>query len=252
MLEVLVTGRTRRELLRLLWGKGVADSVSGLARQMGAGFSATYRELEAMRTTQLVRCERAGNQLVYRANFEHPHGKLLGQLARLAPTPDRPTDDGETRAWLRAVGAPLVCPPAKQHPPLETVLASALELAHRDATVARVLPLVLWRRRLEWDPARLVAEATRRNERHALGCFLELTGKLGHDPALVATAQRLRDRRRTRTRPFFVNDRGQHALAAARRNTPAVVRRWGYLMNMDLHVFSSLFAKFNPVPSTHQ
>jgi hypothetical protein len=33
------------------------------------------------------------------------------------------------------------------------------------------------------------------------------------------------------------------ALAAARKNTPRVARRWGYLMNMGLDSFASAFAK---------
>jgi hypothetical protein len=33
------------------------------------------------------------------------------------------------------------------------------------------------------------------------------------------------------------------ALALARKRTPALARRWGYLMNMDMESFASAFGK---------
>jgi hypothetical protein len=128
-------------------------------------------------------------------------------------------------------------------PPLEEVLAEALALSHQDATVALVLPLVLWRHRNRLDHGRLVRDATQRDERQALGFFLELAGRLGRDPGLASLAEHLRDQRRTRTRPFFARAQGRMALALARRRTPALALRWGYLMNMDLESFASAFRK---------
>src|SRR5439155_18464827 len=97
--------------------------------------------------------------------------------------------------------APLGSPRTKTHlPDLEKILANGLVLSHRDPTVARVLPLVLWRQRDRMDLDRLIAQASRQGERSALGYFLELAGQLGDDRALVQAARRLRDKRRTKTR----------------------------------------------------
>lgn len=251
LLEYLVTSRVRRALLGLLWGEGVSGSVSALARRVGARYAAVHRELAAMRTAGLAESERVGGRLVFRARpAAGPEvGAALGALLKLggpeAPRGGEPGDAALVRSWLAEAGAPLLAEPAEEpSPALEVVLAESLVLAHRDATVARVMPLLLWRRRDDVDVDRLTAEATRRDERQALGFFLDLAGQLGRSPALKAAGRRLRDGRRRRVEAFFRGGHGgQLALAAARRTTPAVARRWGFLMNVGLDSFASLFEK---------
>lgn len=248
MLEYLVQGRARRELFRLLWGQGAAGNISDLSRRAEVTFSGAHRELEAMRAAGLARAERTSTELLYRAETGHPQARLLLELAKApvqARTEGRTNHDDEVRSWLSAVGAPLGSSRLKNPPPdLEEALAEALVLSHRDASVARVLPLVLWRQRGRLDLERLVGEASRRDERSALGYFLELAGELGGDPTLVQKARRLHDRRRTKARPFFTGPLGPHAAAAARRNTPKEALRWGYVMNMGLDSFRAMFEKF--------
>jgi hypothetical protein len=219
MLSYLVKGATRRELFRRLWGRGEEGSVSTLARLAGVSFSAAHRELEMMRSAGLAVSRRVGNEVQYRAASDHPHSRLLVELASVADG-QRPeaeeSRDTEVRSWLADAGAPLAAAPPRTPPPsLEEVLAEAVVLSHRDSTVARVLPIVLWKQRHEVDFDRLVVEATRRDERHALGCFLELTGRLGGDTRLVETARRLNDGRRRRARLFFVAPHGRYQLAAS-------------------------------------
>jgi len=76
-----------------------------------------------------------------------------------------------------------------------------------------------------------------------LGFYLELTGRLGGDRRLVRRASGLRDRRRTALRPFFSDGRGAFARAAAEERSPALARRWGLLMNMELESFATAFRK---------
>lgn len=170
----------------------------------------------------MSRAERAGTELVYRARQEHPHAGLLRELAVVsADTPSDRREDREedVRSWLAVVGAPLGSPPSKAAmPPLEEVLAEALTLSHRDATVARVLPLVLWRQRDQLSLDELVRHATHRDERQALGYFLELAGRLGDDAKLLKAAVGLSDKRRTKPRMFFVGPHGRYAVAATRKN----------------------------------
>jgi hypothetical protein len=123
------------------------------------------------------------------------------------------------------------------------VLADALVLAHHSPTVARVLPVAFWRQRDKLDYQRLERAATQRDERQALGFYLDLTGQLGGDRRLVRRARGLRDRRRTALRPFFLGARGLFARAAAQKRSPAVARRWGFLMNMELESFATAFRK---------
>ena len=223
-------------------------SVSDLSRLAKVAFSAAHRELDAMRAAGLACVERRGGELVYRAETGHHHAGLLRQLATADGDPEtksRLQHDERVRAWLATVGAPLSSAEAKGAvPPVEEVVAEALSLAHRDATVARVLPLVLWRQRSQLDFARLLSAATRRDERQALGYFLELAGRLGNEPRLVEVAASLRDKRRKRVRMFFAGPHGPRALTATRRNTPKEAQKWGYLMNMRRESFRSTFDKF--------
>lgn len=246
-LSYLVTGRARRELLRLLWGRGAEGSVSALSRRAGVSFAAAHRELLAMRSAGLARTRREGVAVVYSANPQSPQAALLRRLVEAdhgGPRPAAPDDD-KVRTWLSAAGAPLLVsrPATGPAPPLEQVVTEALALSHRDAAVARVLPLVLWRHRDRLDHEELARLASLRNERQALGFFLELTGRLGGDLRLSARARPLRDRRRTRARPFFTRALGRRELALTEARTPALARRWGYLMNMGLESFASTFEK---------
>ena len=248
MLDYLIKGTTRRELFRLLWGRGEEGSVSTLARLAAVSFSAAHRELEAMRSAGLALSRRVGSEVQYRAASDHPRRRLLTELANVSDDNggfEREQRDAEVRGWLVSVGAPLAAPsPKTPTPALEEILAEAVTLSHRDATVARVLPVVLWKRRRDLDLERLVLEATRRDERQALGYFLELAGRLGGEASLVEAAQRLSDGRRRRPRMFFAGPHGRHQLAATRSNTPPEALRWGYLMNMGMDSFRSTFDKF--------
>jgi hypothetical protein len=248
MLSYLMKARGRRQLFRLLWRENAAGSVSALARRGKLAFSTAYRELEGLRAAGLAVVERTGTELVYRADLDHPEGELLRRLATLSEVSRKPqrAADAEVRTWLANVGAPVGSPdPTKSTPPVETVLASALALSHRDPTVARVCPLMLWRHRKQMDMGRLKLEATRLDEKQTLGYFLELAATFGGDTSLRKTARKLNDRRRTRSRMFFAGQHGPLELAQTRRNTPKEATKWGYLMNMSVDSFRSTFEKFS-------
>jgi hypothetical protein len=246
VLDYLVTSRARRQLLRRLWADGARGSVSALARAAGVSFAAAHRELEAMRAADLAVAERHGVATVYRANLAHPQAGVLTALTAAPPVHGR-ADEQELRGQLAALGAPLGGPaPRSRHLSAEEVLAQGLVLAHHRPTVARVLPVAFWRQREKLDYESLEQAATQRDERQALGFYLELTGQLGGDRRLVRRASGLRDGRRTALRPFFSAGRGPLALAAAREKSPALARRWGFLMNMELESFATAFRKHVP------
>jgi hypothetical protein len=205
----------------------------------------------------LATSHRVGPALVYVANSSHPHGALVRQLLEEEVTPDPPPSTDRAakmlRGWLAHAGAPLMVSndvaeamqsAASTEPALEDVVADGLMLAHKDSTVALVLPVVLWKRRANMDWARLVAAATQRDERQTLGFFLALAGRLGGDRRLTAAARRLRDGRLRWPRLFFPSD----AAAAltervARERTPSLALRWGYWMNLGMDDFESVFTK---------
>lgn len=156
--------------------------------------------------------------------------------------------DELVRLWLGHFGAPLLVPyhaSTADVPSFEQTFAHALGLAHRDATVAEVLPLVLWNRRRRLDLPTLVRLASEQDETQSLGLFLELTSILGRGRTLARVAETLRDHRRRRMKYFFIADaRTSLSRTVARMHTPEVARRWHFFMNMPLEGFASHFAKF--------
>jgi transcriptional regulator with XRE-family HTH domain len=169
------------------------------------------------------------------------------KLAELAdPGEGAPAEPDLVRVWLAHYGAPLygaTAAKAEEEPRAEYVLAEALKLARQDATVARVLPVALYRSRDRLDLAELRRLAGERGEGRALGFFLVLTAELAGDPSLARAARPLRPRRpRQRATQFFpVRSRLERRLAEEK--TPPVARRWDFRMNMGLDTFEGMFRK---------
>jgi hypothetical protein len=211
-----------------------------------------------MLSAGLVVTERLGRKKMVRANEGSAHvrtlRKLLAELEPAEEESDRHPDE-KVRAWLGHYGAPLLVAThlaPSEVPALEEVLVHGLQLTHRDATVAEVLPLVLWHQRKRLDLPKLAQLATKHDEAQALGLFLALTGELAGDRTLVREAEPLRDGRYRRMRYFFTADsRTELSRKVARFHTPKVAKRWHFFMNMPLDGFASHFRKFAHAESVH-
>jgi hypothetical protein len=170
----------------------------------------------------------------------------LGLGLAVAPLPKAPAEvtPEMVHAWLAHYGAALYGAEleASAVPPPETVLAEAMGLARKSATVARALPLAFWKSRqiLNWD--RLLAEGRRRGRARELGFFLDLTSKLSGDRAFERAARNLRVRPLRRPVQFFQPTTARERRLAELR-TPEVARMWGFRMNMDMDSFESMFEK---------
>jgi len=248
MLSYLVSKKSRRKLLEVLWRDTRSGSVRELATAAGISYGSAHGELEAMERAGLAVSEGSAGAAVYRANAAHPLGPLIRELVQARRTIEPPTrklDNRELRAQLSALGAPLahVARPSCRAAP-EDVIADALRSAHTDTLVARSLPIVIARNRHTLDFDRLIDRARAVREKQALGFFLDLTGHLTGDARLSKIAQRLRDRRITRERDFFTAQRGEYARRLAELRTPALARAWHYRMDISLDSFESLFNKF--------
>jgi hypothetical protein len=222
MLDYLITSRARRELLRRLWVEGESGNVSELARSCGLSFAAAHRELRAMEVAGLALAERQGTALEYRANRRHLQAGALVSLltpAARGGRADRATEDG--------------------NPGPEEALVERFVLSHGDEAIALSVPGALWRQRDELDYGRLRRAATRRNEQHALGFYLQLTSQISGDPSFRRRAIFLQDRRRTALRPYFTADAGD---SPSDRSLP-LARRWGYVLNIDLARFAAAFKR---------
>ena len=258
VLDYLLPSKVRQGLVAALFRQGVSGSVSDLARRAGVTPAAAQKEVEQMLAVGLVVSERDGRRKMVRANDSSPHAETLRKL--LAEL-ERDTDEAGSapeelvRAWLGYYGAPLLVAAhlgPEQVPPLEQALVHGLRLAHRDATVAEVLPLVLSHQRERLDLPMLAQLATKHDETQALGLFLDLTGALAGDRTLVRAADTLRDRRYLRMRYFFADDgRTELSREIARLHTPKLARRWHFFMNMTFAAFASHFRKFARAERIH-
>jgi hypothetical protein len=169
-------------------------------------------------------------------------------LARWSPAA-RPAET--VRSWLRDRGAPLTRTSSANDraPDREQVLVEGLRLAHLDASVARALPVMIWKNRDRLRLAELVRRARRANEGATLGFFLDLTSALaGHHPFTAVSADLRKD---LPGRNVFFFSGAEETLVGkelAALNTPDVARRWRFLMNMPFDSFEVLFRKHLRAP----
>lgn len=247
LLDFLVTSETRKGLLRLLWGQNVEASAHQLAKLTDAAYSGVHAELGAMEKEGLVMARRKGKALIFRKNDGYHYaselrGLLADQMRWAGPTQ---ASDDDVRLNLVKFGAPLaVHGETNVDLPVEEALVAGLNLSRRDATVARVLPVVFAKNRnsVDWD--RLEFRARQQGVLQPLGLFLDLTGSLLNNNSLKRRAKHFMDHRRKHLEHFFLNakpNRFEQMLAEA--NTPKVARDWKYLMNVNMDSFESAFKK---------
>lgn len=218
--------------------------MSELAELAGVAFAGAHAELKAMQRAQLVRSHHDGRKEVFAANLQHPEAAALRSLVtaeRSSARTSHEKDDDSLKRRLVSLGAPLrgVSPlnvPASER---MEVLVKGLALARRDPTVARSLPLCVWKLRDDLDIKALASLANRPEDKHALGFFLELTAMLGGDRRLTGLAETLRDGRMTSVREFF-----QAGPREGLFRVFPLAEKWGFQMNMDQDSFRSLFDKF--------
>jgi hypothetical protein len=231
MLRYLISSHIRLQLLRSLWVENRAGTASALARHVRAPYAAAHRELEAMARAGLSRREVEHGAAVWRANRWHPAAGVFEALLKVGDSPlpvpmAAAADDAAVRAELRALGNAGI--------DRELTLVRALELARRDAGVARTLPASLWQWRAQLDWPRLETLAHERRLKHTLGFMLDLTGLLGGDDKLRARARRHRDGRVHRPRDFFTGAVSAAALAMpGDARVAAVARRWGFRLELE-------------------
>lgn len=248
----LVPSNTRRELLRVIWLAKENGSVSDLARLAKVAFSTAQRELKEMAGVGLVKSEGVGNAVVYRANEKCPAGKVVQKLLATKGLEQKGVlhyDRREAKkvlAHMKAMGAPLGTrglPHRRSDRSDEEMLAEALGLARETATLARVLPVAIFKNIDKLDHEKLKLAANRRGVKQLLGFFLDLTGDLSNRRDLQEMAESLRDKRVRKTRDFFPADDNGYSAKLAELNTPPVAQKWHYRMNMGMDAFESLFRK---------
>lgn len=247
MLDYLVTSRTRRALLELLWRDGVSGTATALADKSGVAFAGAYKELKKMVESELAEVvwKRGGKE--YSANRSHPMAGLLEGLMKQSKTKKNKHSEysERLRGNLAFLGLPVnarkVAPGADVT--MESLLADAADLAQADASVARSLPVLFGRYGDSLDFELLKHESWKRGNKHRVGFFLDLAGELLGNRLLTEASRSFMDQRYTVPKQFF-EDQSELSQELAELRTPNLARKWGWRMNMGLDAFESTFEKF--------
>ncbi len=247
VLKALFPTTARRSVVELLFSGSAADaSMSEIARRAGLTPRAVAVEVQRLEEAGLVEVKAVGPAHVVRPNARAPATAALSELVKAARGPSAPSSgDRNVRRSLAAYGAPLLGEQPKAVFSLAETILRGLKAARNDATILRVLPVVVAKNAKDLDWIDLTERARRMNLRAELGMLLDLTAKVANLPELRARAEALSDARRKRPRYFPLVEGAFEKRLAARRS-PEAARRWHFLMNMTEESFRETVRKHVP------
>ncbi|HEX9244451.1 MAG TPA: winged helix-turn-helix domain-containing protein [Anaeromyxobacter sp.] len=248
-LKALFPTKARRALVELLFSGAVGEaSVSELARRAGLTPRAVAVEVQRLEEAALIEVQAHGPAYVVRPNARSAVAQALVALVEAAAaTPVAGAGERNVRRSLAAYGAPLLGEEPRPAFSLSETLVRGLKTARSDATVLRVLPVVLAKHAGDLDWADLMERARRMNLRAELGMLLDLTAKVANLPELRAHATKLSDARRKRPR-YFPHVEGAFEKQLAARRSPEAATRWHFVMNMTEDSFREMVRKHVPAP----
>jgi hypothetical protein len=259
LLDFLVTSQARKKVLSALWNDRMARSVSEFSVRLNLSYASTYDELKRMESLGLAKSHYLGAKHLFELNLDHPYKEVIESLLSYQP----PTNSKESAAqslehfqvdktlsFLAQAGGGAVAPNQESEGiqwSLEEGLVMALRASHINPTIARDLPLVLFKNWMELDLAALKHQASKAGEKRTLGFFLDLTSELApkFKKELKREASSLQDRRFKKKQSFFVEPKkGRFLKRLEEEKTPSVAKKWQYTMNMEVSSFRSHFNKF--------
>ena len=248
LVDYLVTSNTRKQLFKVLFG-GLNGSVHDLARLANASYAATYEELKAMKGVELVNESRKGKARVFSLNYESkdlPLLRALFGLEELEPPQREEKDLDETKATLARFGAPLNFErEAKLELELEDTLALGVYFSQQEASLLRVLPLVVERNMERLDFDKLWHFALKYHVKRQVGFLLDLTGTLTKKRSYKDRAKEYWDNRYGRPTSYFkMKTKSPSQLKLEELNTPPLAKKWFFTMNMGMDSFKSFYEKF--------
>ncbi len=248
MFDYLVTSKTRRTLLELLWRDGLSGTATELANMSGVAFAGAYKELKAMAASDLAETEWRNGRKVFSANRAHPMAGLLRKLVKKQHVEKNKhkEESKALREHLAFLGLPVSAQKTAPGPnvSVESLLVEAASLSQEDTSVARSLPVLFFKFRNSLDFDTLKHESLNRGNKHRVGFFLELAGELSRDKHLTEASNNFMDHRFKVPQPFF-NNQSTLSQQLAEMRTPHLARKWGWRMNMGQDAFESTYEKFS-------
>jgi len=248
-LGALFPAKARRALVEFVFSDATREaSMSELARRAGLTPRAVAVEVARLEEAGLVEIRAVGPAHVVRPSARSSVARALYGLVKAATaTSSRRSTDRDVRRSLVAYGAPLVGEELRQVYSLSETILRGLRAARTDATVLRVLPVVVAKHAARLDWTDLKERARRMNLRAELGMLLDLTAAVASLPELRTHAAELTDGRRKRLR-YFPRVEGAFEEQLAARRSPEAATRWHFVMNMTEDSFREMVRKHVSAP----
>lgn len=238
-----------KKLLELLFFHDDAFSAFELSKLTGLPYATVYSEMNHLKNSGAISEKIVGKTKLYRNRLPANIKSALEVLLGISIPRDRDTELSplEVRAALQEAGAPIVLEgdSATTSLSLEEALARGSLLAKQDPSLARAIPVVLFKNKFNLETNRLLVFARRLQVKQELGFFLELTSELSKEQMFKRAAKPFRDKRLHLISDFFVDQSSSPMQRfLAERNTPELARKWKFRMNMSLATFQSTFERF--------
>ena len=153
----------------------------------------------------------------------------------------------ELHSFVASFGAR--CARAATRCRLENVVLRAVSASRGDPSLARMLPVFLWRVRKDLDLDDLASRAARGGQAQVLGYYLDVVDNVAPARFFSRTVRTLR-RGVQHGRPVFLfpeTAKYPFEAHATRESTPAHARRWGLLVRTPLDGYRSYFERVAPL-----
>jgi hypothetical protein len=240
-----------RTFLELLVSGSTGYSKTDLSKLSGLPYATTHAEVAKLESTGLLSKQTSNGRSTYQLSLTPDTKQALLLLFNLKGRDHDVNSEENVRVSLQELGAPLVldAQPSVRFVPLqsleETLVRSAVH-AKKDPSVARTLPLALFKNVENLDHELLKYWATNLKAKQELGMFLELSAELAKSPKLKKLSKLFKDKRVKEMKDFF-ETKSPLLRELSERNTPDVARRWKFRMNLSMDSFQSTFDRFKAV-----
>lgn len=237
-----------KAFLELLFSGAEAYSKTDLAKLSGLPYATTHAELSKLESMGLLTAETSGGITRYRMQLSSELKKAMRLVFNFSSRKAQVSNHDELRAQLQKLGAPVVLDagsniqPKQEYSLEETIVRSSLQ-ARNDPSVARTLPIALFKSIDLLDDELLKYWATRLEAKQEVGLFLELTSIIVNSPRHKTLSRKFKDARVKETKDFFETN-SPLLKQVSEKNTPDVARRWKFRLNMSMDSFQSTFDRF--------
>lgn len=243
-LEFLFKNTESAKLAELLWVEKLEASVNELSHLSGLSYTTTYDELQRMKSLKLVKMKRNGKATYYSSALTDELTAAVKNLFEKVKTGNvKNVSFNEYNLPLLGDYDELL---KNDKTSAEELLIKAVKFSKKNATLLRVLPLLVKRMGENLDIHQLEYWSKRYDTHRELGFLLDLTTELTKNKKFSKLARSFKDKRWSKSDYYFEGDRELKGFQAmlVDKNTPDLAKKWYLKLNMGLDSFESFYNKY--------